>query len=83
MAEVDNALMPFETALAMVKDGETMIAREGWNGEGLIVMAQLPDEDSKMENPYLYIDARALGGGRNPWVPSATDLFAEDWYEVK
>lgn len=79
----DVELMPFETALAMVKDGTTKIARKGWNGEGLFVMSQHPDEHSKMGNPYLYIDAKALGGECNPWVPSQTDIFAEDWYEVE
>lgn len=59
------------------------IARDGWNGKGLFVQAQYPDENSKMGNPYLYIDATALGGKRNPWVPSQTDLFADDWYIVE
>lgn len=52
----------------------------------LLVQAQFPDEHSKMGNPYLYIDATALGGTLNPWVPSQTDLFADDWiliYEGK
>jgi hypothetical protein len=57
-------------------------ARKGWNGKGLFIAAQYPDEHSKMGNPYLYIDATALGGTLNPWVPSQTDLFANDWYEV-
>lgn len=58
-------------------------AREGWNGNGLNITAQYPDEHSKMGNPYLYIDATALGGTLNPWVPSQTDLFALDWYKVE
>lgn len=70
--------MKFEEALMHVKVGKK-IYREGWNGKGLFVMAQRPDAHSKMGNPYLYIDATALGGTLNPWVPSQTDLFAEDW----
>jgi hypothetical protein len=58
-------------------------AREGWNGKGLFITAQYPDENSKMGNPYLYIDATALGGTLNPWVPSQTDLFADDWSQVE
>lgn len=57
--------------------------REGWNGNGLFIQAQFPDEHSKMGNPYLFIDARALGGERNPWVPSQTDLFGVDWAVVE
>lgn len=71
----------FSDALAAVKEGKK-VAREGWNGKGLVVSAQFPDENSKMGNPYLYIDATALGGKLNPWVPSQTDLFAEDWFVV-
>jgi len=61
----------------------TRFARKGWNGNGLFVTAQYPDAKSKMGNPYLYIDATALGGTLNPWVPSQTDLFALDWYVVE
>jgi len=74
--------MEFESALTQAKAGK-MVARDGWNGKGLFVMAQFPDENSKMGNPYLYIDATALGGERNPWVPSQTDLFASDWRTVE
>lgn len=70
--------MDFSQAFNQAKKGGK-ITRSGWNGKGLFVMVQRPDEHSKMGNPYLYIDATALGGERNPWVPSQTDLFAEDW----
>lgn len=72
----------FDEALVHLKNGE-QVAREGWNGKGLKVAAQFPDEHSKMGNPYLYIDAKALGGELNPWVPSQTDLFAVDWFVVE
>jgi hypothetical protein len=74
--------MNFSEALAAAKDGK-IVTRTGWNGKGLQVMAQFPDEHSKMGNPYLYIDATALGGKANPWVPSQTDLFADDWETVE
>lgn len=70
--------MDFSQAFLHLKAGET-VSRKGWNGQGLKVTAQFPDEHSKMGNPYLYIDATALGGTLNPWVPSQTDLFAMDW----
>ncbi|HSW99494.1 MAG TPA: DUF2829 domain-containing protein [Patescibacteria group bacterium] len=70
--------MDFSEALRRLKGG-AQVARLGWNGKGLCVKAQFPDEHSKMGNPYLYIDATALGGTLNPWVPSITDLFADDW----
>ena len=74
-------VMTFSDALNQLKEG-AMLTREGWNGKGLFVMAQFPDENSKMGVPYLYINATALGGSRAPWVPSQTDLFAEDWRMV-
>lgn len=70
--------MNFSSALAALRGGNAL-TRDGWNGKGLFVKAQFPDEHSKMGNPYLYIDATALGGTLNPWVPSQTDLFATDW----
>jgi hypothetical protein len=82
----------FPAAFLMAASGKK-ITRDGWNGNNLdlkesqgevklFVAAQFPDKNSKMGNPYLYIDAKGLGGECNPWVPSQTDLFAEDWYVV-
>lgn len=70
--------MTFSEALAYLKKGKRL-TRKGWNGKGLFVEAQFPDEHSKMGNPYLFIDASALGGAKTPWVPSQTDLFGKDW----
>jgi hypothetical protein len=75
--------MDFSSALDQARRNKATITRRGWNGKGLFVQAQFPDEHSKMGNPYLYIDAKALGGERNPWVPSQTDLFADDWEVVE
>lgn len=74
--------MDFSSALKEAKGG-LKITRRGWNGKGLFVQAQFPDEHSKMGNPYLYINAKALGGECNPWQPSQTDLFAEDWEVIE
>ncbi|MFH7526482.1 Gp49 family protein [Aeromonas sp. A5] len=75
--------MNFGFALESLKSGRA-VARKGWNGNGLIVKLQAPDEHSKMSLPYLYIeypmDAKITPGARCPWLPSATDLMADDWY---
>jgi hypothetical protein len=68
--------MEFSTALAALKNGDKL-TRTGWNGVGLFVELQRPDEHSKMSTPYLFITNAQ--GGRVPWVPSQTDLMAEDW----
>lgn len=78
--------MDFSEVLASLTraDGNTRkFSREGWNGKGIFIQSQFPDEHSKMGNPYLFIDATALGGKRNPWVPSQTDMFATDWSLVE
>jgi hypothetical protein len=71
--------MDFSDALRAVKTGNR-IARAGWNGPGQWVALQVPDENSKMGRPYLYISP--VGGGLVPWLVSQTDLLAEDWYVV-
>ena len=45
---------------------------------------QIPDENSKMTLPYVYIEY-PVGhpaypqGSRVPWLASQTDLLSEDW----
>lgn len=77
--------MGFDQAIKALKRGDG-VRRGGWNGTGLTVFGQFPDADSKMSLPYLYIeypdDAKTTPGARCPWVPSATDLMAEDWEVV-
>jgi len=70
----------FSWALQQVKQGKA-IQRDGWNGKGLKVLAQFPDENSKMTLPYLYIEY--LDGKRCPWLASQTDIMAEDWSVVE
>jgi hypothetical protein len=72
----------FSFALERARDGKS-IQRKGWNGNGLTVKAQFPDENSKMTLPYLYVeypmDSKTTPGARCPWLASQTDTMAEDW----
>lgn len=75
---------------AMKADSTKRFARKGWNGRGIYIMLQVPDEHSKMTLPYVYIETNGLQGdnpdaprGRCPWLASQTDLLAEDYFEVK
>ena len=74
--------MEFGAALKALKVG-AKIMRPGWNGSGLWLELQTPDEHSQMTLPYIYInypdDAKKTPGARVPWVASQTDLLAEDW----
>ena len=78
-------MMTFSEALEEVKHGKA-IQRSGWNGSGLIVKAQFPDENSKMTLPYLYIEypanSKTTPGARCPRLASQTDIMAEDWTVV-
>lgn len=78
-------MLTFSQALDAVKLGSA-IQRSGWNGSGLVVKAQFPDDHSKMTLPYLYIeypqDAKTTPGARCPWLASQTDIMAEDWVVV-
>ena len=72
----------FSEALRAVKDGKA-IQRQGWNGKDLLVKTQMPDENSKMTLPYLYIEYPGNPNEpiqlRCPWLASQTDIMAEDW----
>ena len=74
--------MDFGAALQELKRGNK-VARSGWNGKGLWVELQTPDEHSKMTLPYIYInypdDAKTTPGAKVPWLASQTDMLAEDW----
>lgn len=56
------------------------VARTGWNGPGQHLQLQVPDLNSKMSLPYVYITT--VQGQRVPWLASQTDLLATDWYQV-
>lgn len=80
----DTAYEPVETheglcfgsALALLKQGN-MLARAGWNGKGMHIRLQVPDENSKMRRPYIYMSP--VDGDLVPWVASQSDLLADDW----
>jgi hypothetical protein len=74
--------MDFGQALAALKSGK-FVARQGWNGKGLWLALQVPDANSKMTLPYVYLNypdnAQNTPGARVPWLASQTDMLAEDW----
>lgn len=78
--------LSFSAALVAAKAGYT-IRREGWNGAGLNVCLFRPREDWDpttvpffvIINPPTHATAPNL---RSSWVPSQTDMLAEDWLIV-
>ena len=76
----------FDGALNALKNGKK-VARLGWNGKNMWILAQFPDEHSKMTHPYLYIEypeghPAYHNGSRVPWLASQTDIMAMDWFVV-
>ena len=53
------------------------VRRSGWNGKGMWLALQLPDDKSKMTAPYVYMST--ADGKLVPWLCSQTDLLARDW----
>jgi hypothetical protein len=68
--------MDFCWALQQLRHGNR-VTRDGWNGKGIWVALQTPDEHSKMRRPYLYLSP--MDGELVPWAPGQSDLFASDW----
>ena len=73
----------------MKEDPDKRFARKGWNGKGIYIKIQMPDEGSANTLPYLYIVTNELASdnpdaprGRVPWLASQTDMLADDWMEV-
>lgn len=56
------------------------VARANWNGKSQFLQLQVPDENSKMTLPYVFITT--VQGDRVPWLCSQTDLLATDWEVV-
>jgi hypothetical protein len=78
----------FGWALRQLKAGNKM-ARAGWHGKGIFIELQFPDVHSKMTHPYVFIDTTGLltdnlaaRKNRVPWLPSQTDMLADDWSVV-
>lgn len=83
-----ETVMDFGSALRHLRNGYK-VRRAGWNGRGIFIKLQVPDEHSKMTHPYIYIDTSGLQTdneaapkGLVPWLASQTDMLALDWEVV-
>lgn len=83
-----EATFNFGEAIKYLKRG-FKVARKGWNGKGIYLEMQKPDENSKMTLPYIYIVTNTLVSdnphaprGVVPWLASQTDMLCEDWVFV-
>lgn len=90
MSQQEQKLIPFSVVLVGLEAGKKY-ARAGWNGKNLYIQAHgsviatsvNPSEDSGLDRLYLERFLVIVNGERvNTWVPSISDLFGKDWYEV-
>ncbi len=66
----------FAWALGLLRKG-FRVYRETWNGKGMWLALQVPDAQSKMQRPYIYI--KTAQDQLVPWVASHGDLLGDDW----
>lgn len=66
----------FGWAIRRMREGNKL-CRKGWNGKGMYLELQVPDEHSKMTLPYIYM--KTAQGGLVPWLASQTDMLGYDW----
>jgi len=71
--------MDIGQAVAAMRAGRR-VARAGWNGKGMWLALQVPDQYSKMTEPYVFM--KTAQGGLIPWLCSQADLLANDWEDA-
>lgn len=77
----------FGHAVELLKSG-FKLARKGWNGKGMYISYVDPKEwnSSELESPWdedlkprPWIGIKTVDNEYMPWVPSQSDVLAEDW----
>lgn len=72
-----EATFNFEEALKYLKRG-LKICRKGWNGKGLYIELE-KGGNYKFSEILPYFVIKNTQNSFNTWVPSVSDLMAEDW----
>lgn len=62
--QIRTTELPFSLALNAMRYRKIKITGAGWNGKGQFLEIQMPDENSKMTLPYIYITT--VDGNRVP-----------------
>lgn len=80
----------FGHAVELLKSG-FKLARKGWNGKGMYISYVDPKEwnSSELERPWdedlkprPWIGIKTVDNEYMPWIPSQSDVLAEDWVLV-
>ena len=70
-------MMSIGQAIEVLREGKA-VSRQAWNGPGQSLELQVPDDNSKMTLPYIFINT--VTGDKVPWLASQSDILADDWY---
>lgn len=70
--------MDFSQALIEMKKGNK-VYRHGWNGVGLVVYMVRPTEYNDPCPHFIIADTNSFHKRNAIWVPSTSDLLADDW----
>lgn len=90
LTQTSTNYFPFNDALIWLKRGKRL-ARRGWNGKNMFVYLINETTDIEFENEYdgFELDAKIQpyfllisADVANTWVPSVSDILANDWYDV-
>src|SRR5580698_3352463 len=79
-AKKGSVLMDIGWAVEELRKVKGRVRRSGWNGKGMWLELQKPDDHSKMTLPYVFMSTAQ--GDLVPWLCSQTDLLAADWEEA-
>jgi len=75
----EKVKMNFGGAIASLKGGKS-VTRLGWNNSNIKLDLQVPDENSKMTLPYIYM---CKYENKFPCDLSCESILAEDWVEIE
>lgn len=78
--QITEGNLGFDFAILALKAGKK-VARKGWNGKGMWLEMQVPDEHSKMSLPYIYMFTACKN--RVQWLASQTGMLADDWEVIE
>lgn len=90
LTQTSTNYFPFNDALIWLKRRKRL-ARQGWNGKNLFVYLVNETTDMEFETEYDGFDLDVQiqpyfllvsSDTANTWVPSVSDILANDWYVV-
>lgn len=73
MSNKQTALTDFGGAIYALKQGKK-VARNGWNGKGMYV--RFVETTSSLNK---HLELKNVADTFDTWVPSVSDVLAEDW----